>query len=157
MLVSLITLFIKHKFPDVKNISTEELTKLDQSKTLLVDARAEHEYEVSCIPGAVHLQFPTNSETVKTFLSDHLDSDTENIVCYCSLGYRSSVVARLIGQDLLDQNHIRVYNLEGSIFKWVNENREVMRRKSDEKVNYAHPFNYLWGTLGLNLSKWRWE
>lgn len=39
-----------------------------------------------------------------------------------------------------------VYNLEGSLFKWANENRPIVDRNGaiTEKV---HPYNSVWGKL----------
>jgi hypothetical protein len=48
--------------------------------------------------------------------------------------------------------NVKAYNLEGSIFKWSNENREL-----DGGDGGVHPFSYLWGGLGLQWSKWRWS
>ena len=158
MLVSLISRFLRYKFPDVSNISTEEVSHLDQDRTILVDTRKREEYDVSFIPRAVHLKFPATEEDVTKFVSDHVREDIENIVCYCSLGYRSSIVAGMFSKQLQEQNmtSIHVYNLEGSIFKWVNEGRAV-HNPSLETVHYSHPFNLMWGLLGLSLSKWKWS
>ena len=158
MIVSLISRFVKYKFPDVSNISTEEVSHLDQDKTILVDTRKKEEYDVSFIPRAVHLEFPASEDDVAKFVSEHVRDDTENVVCYCSLGYRSSIVAGLVTKHLKEHNmtNINVYNLEGSIFKWVNEDRPVLNTRL-ETVHYSHPFNIMWGLLGLSLSKWKWS
>ena len=39
-----------------------------------------------------------------------------------------------------------VFNLEGSIFKWANEGKELVDC-NNEKTQYCHPYNYLWGKL----------
>jgi len=77
----------------------------------------------------------------------NLDKETR-IVCYCSLGYRSSILAEKISKSGLE--NVKAYNLEGSIFKWANEN------KSLEGSQLVHPFSYVWGLLGLDFSKWQW-
>ena len=38
---------------------------------------------------------------------------------------------------------IKVYNLEGSIFKWANEKRLMIDHR-DRKTIYAHPFSTIW-------------
>ena len=39
----------------------------------------------------------------------------------------------------------RVYNLEGSIFKWANEHRPLVDRSGPASV--VHPYNRIWGRL----------
>ena len=39
-----------------------------------------------------------------------------------------------------------IYNLEGGIFQWACEQREIVNDKG-EKVNTVHPYNSLWGKL----------
>ena len=39
-----------------------------------------------------------------------------------------------------------IYNLEGGIFQWACEQREIVNDKG-EKVNTVHPYNPLWGKL----------
>ncbi len=37
-------------------------------------------------------------------------------------------------------------NLEGSIFKWANEGKELVDC-NNKKTECCHPYNYLWGKL----------
>ena len=60
---------------------------------------------------------------------------------YCSVGYRSARIADRLQQAGCD----RVYNLEGSIFKWANEKRPLYQ--SDRPTTIVHPYNPLWGQL----------
>ena len=162
MILSAIIYSIKKKFPSVKNITTDELSRKlgeDKSKILLLDARKKDEFDVSHIQQAQLLDFKSEKNQIKEFLeANKVNTADVEIVCYCSLGYRSSVLAKNIS-ELLEESkaseNIQVYNLEGSIFKWVNENK-LLTNQNGETVDYAHPFNYLWGALGLTLSKWKW-
>ena len=164
MILNLIVSLLKHKFPDVANITTGELHEVlstpDKEDTcLVVDTRQKSEVSVSAIKGARHLEFPASESDVRTFVEEHVTPETEMVVCYCSLGYRSSVVAHSLDTYLREkeeQKTINVYNLEGSIFKWVNEGREV-RSGGGEAATYCHPFSYKWGLLGLNIARWRWS
>lgn len=63
------------------------------------------------------------------------------IVVYCSVGYRSSRLAR----QLRTRGVKNVFNLEGSLFKWANEGRPVYR--GSERVQEVHPFDEDWGEL----------
>ena len=60
---------------------------------------------------------------------------------YCSVGYRSSILA----EKLQDLGFTRVYNLEGSIFKWANEGRPLAQDQTP--VQKVHPYNTDWGKL----------
>jgi 3-mercaptopyruvate sulfurtransferase SseA len=71
---------------------------------------------------------------------DTLASDTP-IVVYCSVGYRSAGVV----QALQAQGFSEVYNLKGSIFRWANEGRPVVR--NGEPVSAVHPYDASWGQL----------
>ena len=39
-----------------------------------------------------------------------------------------------------------LYNLEGSLFQWANENRELITC-SGHKTKFVHPYNAVWGKL----------
>lgn len=68
------------------------------------------------------------------------------------MGYRSSALA----QELLSEmrkpayeeikSKIRIYNLEGSIFKWANEGKDLEDNRG-RKTTVAHPYSSLWGNL----------
>ena len=47
---------------------------------------------------------------------------------------------------LKQSDGIGVYNLEGSIFKWANENRPMVDVK-DRKTIFTHPYNVVFGKL----------
>jgi len=113
----------------VKITSTAELQEKMDSKQrmVVVDCREEEEYGVSHIPGAVHLPFKASDSKVVEVLRREVGeaADTE-VICYCSVGYRSSVLARRL--DSLETEPplaVRPSNLEGSIFTWAAEGRQV--------------------------------
>jgi rhodanese-related sulfurtransferase len=94
------------------------------------------EYAVSHLPGAQRV-----SPTATTFPAlDTLSRDTP-IVVYCSVGYRSARIA----SRLRAQGFRTVSNLEGSIFRWANEGRTVVRDGSP--VRAVHPYDAAWGRL----------
>ena len=160
MFLWILSAWVKNKFPDVDNITTDELSeKVKHNNNLLVvDNRQQQEYNVSFINGAKLLEFPLTENVLTEFVEKNVSDETEEIICYCSVGYRSSVVAGQLGAILAEKkkDDVKVYNLEGSMFKWVNEDRPVTNVKS-ETVCYAHPYSYMWGMLGLNIWKWRWS
>lgn len=136
----LVKRWIRFQFPTVSSITPDELDQWLKSSTkpqpILIDVRSTREFSVS------HLQAARSIDLI----SAHKDLDgmfpkESPIVVYCSVGYRSAKVA----QRLQQQGYLNVFNLEGSIFQWVNEERPVY---SDEHVTtIVHPYNTLWGTL----------
>jgi rhodanese-related sulfurtransferase len=132
---------IRNRYPDVKQLQTTELqsrlTNPDSEPIILIDARAKEEFHVSHISGAKNI--PYNS---KDPLKHLINIKPENpIVVYCSVGYRSSILA----SKLQTLGFIEVYNLEGSIFKWANEGRPIVQGQT--RVHKVHPYDTHWGSL----------
>ena len=137
---NLLKLLITRQFPNVESITPQALAQWleDASKIqpILLDARSEAEYEVS------HLWHARRIDPDSPDLSAIADVSFETpIVVYCSVGYRSAAVA----SRLLQEGFSRVYNLEGSIFQWVNEGKAVY--KGEQITTVLHPYNWLWGKL----------
>lgn len=131
---------IRTRFPTVPQISSHELAAwLDDGHRmapLLLDVRQSEEFAVSHLPGAIRIDPAAERPT----LPKGVTFDTP-IVTYCSVGYRSSALARrLIALGFSD-----VSNLEGSIFQWANEGRLVVR--NGRPVREVHPFDPRWGRL----------
>ena len=131
---------IASKFPDVPTITTDSLAqRLDASgaeRPLLLDARSPEEYAVSHLPGARRV----NPDSAAVPRLDTLSTETP-IVVYCSVGYRSARVA----SRLRERGFTNVANLKGSIFRWANEGRSVVR--DGVPVRAVHPYDASWGTL----------
>ena len=88
-----------------------------------------------------------------------LDSQKQlDIICYCSVGYRSAKMAEII-QDKIHTSvkaneNVNVYNLEGSLFKWANEKRAMIDQQG-KKTIFCHPYSTIWGKfLDSDLRKW---
>lgn len=106
--------------------------------------REPKEYAVSHIEGAINISPKMSAEE---FLSTYGDLiGDRDIVFYCSVGRRSSIMAnRLIAQNPDDQ---KSYNLQGGIFQWHNQARPLMvsvPTGSDLPTRSVHPYNVLWG------------
>ena len=158
-----------------------------------MDCREAEEFKVSRLPGAINVPFSqfkmdlaqieaqdgnTKSasllvKTLETEIKNHLGrnpahEDEFDVVCYCSIGYRSSVMAEKILQ-LREDGHllsgIQPNNLRGSIFQWGSEGRDLIRSEpsiegnlhSETKVSTVHPYSRLWGSLALPFSLWQWD
>ena len=51
---------------------------------------------------------------------------------------------KLESQDM--KSDLKVYNLEGAIFKWANERKELMDPNGNS-TQFVHGFDRLWGML----------
>ena len=131
---------IHSDFPGVTQITPEELeVKLkgsDVLKPLLLDVREPEEYAVSHLPNAIRVQ--PGSDASEVLASIPKDA---SIVAYCSVGYRSSQLAK----RLMEEGFVNVVNLEGSIFEWANNGYSVER--NGNVVEQVHPYNAEWGEL----------
>ena len=134
---SLVNWEIRREFPDVPRISTSDLAaRLGnvREKPLLIDVRTKAEFDVSHLAGARRVEPGADPKTIS------LPKD-KAIVTYCSVGYRSAAFAK----KLRDFGFTRVENLEGSIFRWANENRPLMNEGG--RTDKVHPYNGVWGML----------
>lgn len=132
---------VRSAYPDVEHLSTDSLAALvsaDQRAVYIIDTRSRAEYDVSHIPGAIWID-----PGARTFPElNQLDKKTK-IVAYCSVGYRSSKIAR----RLIAAGHSDVANLDGSIFQWANEGRQLVDEEG--ATSTVHPYNERWGQLLL--------
>jgi rhodanese-related sulfurtransferase len=132
---NLLKRLIRLKFPSVQPVTTVELTEwLESAKVpdlIILDARSEAEYAVSHLQGAKCLEEITFDAI----------APVPKIVVYCSIGYRSAKVV----QQLQQAQFSNVFNLEGGIFQWANEQRPVF--KDGQSTQLVHPYNGAWGLL----------
>lgn len=138
------TASLKSRFPNVPTISTAELAAMDVSPIVL-DVREEKEFAVSHIAGAIRADNDASAQLQR--LGVNYDAP---IVVYCSVGYRSSLLA----EKLSRAGFTNVRNLEGSIFAWANEGRGLVNAHGE--ATGVHPFNIIWGRY-LARPKWRWK
>lgn len=134
---------VRTHHPDAPTITTERLGAwlADDARPppLLLDAREPEEYAVSHLPDAVRIDPGASVDALLTTVLS--DSAGRSVVVYCSVGARSGgVVQRLARAGLAD-----VYNLEGSLFRWANEERPLVR--GTEAVREVHPYSVTWGRL----------
>jgi rhodanese-related sulfurtransferase len=131
---------IAANYPDVPTITTDSLAERlandTRARPILLDARAPEEYAVSHLPGARRVDPDATSFPEL----DTLAQDTP-IVVYCSVGYRSARIASRLRQH----GFTNVVNLQGSIFRWANEGRTVVRENTP--VRAVHPYDASWGRL----------
>ena len=129
---------IRSEFPAVKRISTAELAAWLEDSTraqpVLLDVRTRPEFQLSHLRGARHVAPDAMASAIRL-------PKERPIVTYCSVGYRSGRFA----ERLRAAGFRNVMNLEGSIFRWANEGRELVC--DGRKVDKVHPYNRAWGLL----------
>jgi rhodanese-related sulfurtransferase len=129
---------VRERFPAVRQVTVDELEALLESPRppLLIDARAAEEYAVSHLRGAVRA-----ATVAEARAAIGAAGAERQVVLYCSVGYRSSRLARELAEAGIDG----VANLEGSIFAWANSGRPVVR--GGREVREVHPYDRKWGRL----------
>ncbi|PAA71410.1 hypothetical protein BOX15_Mlig025673g3, partial [Macrostomum lignano] len=160
---------IRAKFPGVSQLATEDLAESLQAaddgaaggsgKTLLLDSRAPEEFAVSHLPNAINVDYKDPAAALQIVR----ETSPRRVVCYCSVGYRSSSLAQQLSAELTDSSDAAasqspppsVANLEGSIFKWANESRPMVDG-SGRPTEFAHPYSSMWGRL-LRSELWKWD
>ena len=153
--------FYHRRFSDVKPMSSEELLELrgkckranenddgeappQQPPIVLVDARSAPERDVSMIPGAVSLgEF--EQDIVKKLPPD------ATVVVYCTIGYRSGVSARRLGEKHGIEGRIR--NLDGivsythAVGDNPDESIQLVNSETGESTNIVHIFGPTWNCV----------
>ncbi len=135
---------LRRKYPDVATITPGDLVEAG-SKVLLLDVRSREEYNVSRLPGAVWAEGDAVAQLRRIGIQS-----SRPIVVYCSVGLRSARLARILAQA----GYTNVRNLEGSIFGWANEGRDL--ENDAGATRGCHPFNVIWGRY-LERSRWSWK
>ena len=128
---------VRSEFPEVAPIDgdTLQLYRENESGTLLVDVRSEEGYASSHIPGALSL---SSGEAIRQHVAES-KVPIERLVVYGSVGTRSAEVIRELGTV----EGIRVFHLEGGLFRWANEGRARVDA-SGEAAEKVHPYNSVW-------------
>jgi rhodanese-related sulfurtransferase len=128
------------KFRDVRQVSPTELVAWmrdpNRPPPLLVDARPAAQYAQSHIQGAVLLD-PTQPDITRL---QRVSRDIP-IVVYDGPG----VIGAAMVSPLVDQGYTRVSNLEGGLFRWVNEGHAVV--SDTGPATTVAPINWGWGRL----------
>ena len=126
----------------------------DRNKFLVLDAREVDEFSVSHIKGAKRVD-PSiwHSAFMNKFGAA---AKGKTVVIYCSVGERSSKLAKYVQKSLMQKGANAVYNLQGGIFKWHNEQRSLL---TDAKgsTSFVHPYDKHWGQLVKRSDKLRYS
>lgn len=118
---------------EVPNVSVATVQQAEN--ILYLDAREREEFEISHIPGAIWVGY----DDFDISRVEGLDED-QQIVVYCSVGYRSGKVAA----QLQDSGFANVENLYGGIFEWSNQGLPLVD-SSEVKTQKVHGYGPTWG------------
>jgi rhodanese-related sulfurtransferase len=132
-------------YPSVAQLQPAQFAKLmqDPSKVVVFDVREQAEFDVSHLPGAIRV---SPSIWTSQFMSRFGEAAKgRTAVFYCSVGVRSSKLARQVGDRLKAGGAEAVYNLQGGIFRWHNEARPMVANSGPTKQ--VHPYDAHWGQL----------
>ena len=122
----------KESFPDVEDIDPEKAMRLARAgKAVLVDVRTKEEQKVSMLPEAIR-------DT--RFLEDSSKYEEKTVIGYCTISYRSGILA----EKLADRG-ISMLNLRGGILAWVHEGGKVYHQ--GETTKRVHVYGTKWNLL----------
>ena len=156
--------FYHSKFDDIPTL-TSEYYLLHKDSYLLVDVRSQAEQNVSMIPNAITLeQFESRMKKRQrnAFLNsgeNHFDHDTQTVVTYCTIGYRSGLEGRRLRDEY--NLHGKVMNLDGivcythacsaalpAIDAYIEESQQfLVDPKSKESTLKVHVFGSTWNCV----------
>ncbi|XP_062501342.1 uncharacterized protein LOC134178480 [Corticium candelabrum] len=147
--LNVVTRGIRYQLSDVEQMSTSDLQSLmetQRDRIVVLDTRSEEEYRVSHVKGAIRIDPNVRSWRDVCALVPNIE-DKDKIVAYCSVGYRSSVVVARLQRHMQGSDNVpQMFNLEGSLFKWANEERPMVNSHDDPTL-YCHPYNAMWGMM----------
>ncbi|XP_072909179.1 uncharacterized protein [Hemitrygon akajei] len=116
------------------------------------DVRSPAEYEVSHLEGAIRVD-PQTTDMEKVVKELGLAGSPERtVVCYCTVGYHASQMAQKLSEVWARDSGPsvpvmpEVYNLDGGLRKWSQENRPMVDGSS-HLTSQVHPYSQLWDQL----------
>jgi sodium/bile acid cotransporter 7 len=121
----------KKDFPDIPDITANDAMELIKAgKAVFVDTRKQKEMEVSTLPNAV---------TKEAFLKDPQKYGKKTVIGYCTISYRSGILAQKLSKD-----GIRMFNLKGGILAWVLEGGKIYDQNGEtRRIHvYGKKWNY---------------
>lgn len=129
-------------YKSVKHISRQKLMAALQTKDkgnyLIFDVREKDEFAVSHIKDAKLLLPSTWKSSFFKKYGEQIKG--KQIIFYCSVGVRSTKMAKYLEQSLKEQGAKEIYNLEEGIFGWANQGAPLYKfdengRATETKLN----------------------
>ena len=119
----------KKEFPEVQDVDPQEAMQLSNTeKVVFIDVRKPDEQSVSHLPGAITADFfLENPEKYNDYIK----------IGYCTISYRSGILAQKI-----NQKGIPMYNLRGGLLAWVHDGGKVYN--GVDETHRIHVFSREW-------------
>lgn len=146
---------VRRDYPAVGQLASDKLISAINRRSIVVDeghsdreivlfdVRESSEFAVSHIQGAIRVDPGIwTSDFIKKY---GRNIDDKIVIFYCSVGVRSSKLAKASQRELLHQGAKHVYNLEGGIFYWHNLSLPLVNQNGPTR--FVHPYNSKWGKL----------
>ncbi len=133
----------RRDYPDVSHVTTQQVEDWladTKGQTLLFDVREPGEFAISHLSGAINLSPSASAAESESTELKGVPKD-RRIVLYCSVGVRSSKMARLLNEA----GYTNVHNMAGSIFQWANDGRAL--KNANGPATTVHPYDQRWGQL----------
>ncbi len=124
----------RQSFAEVPDQNMESLKALKKDKLCFIDVREEKEKKVSIIKNAIDKA---------TYIKNKDQYIDHKIIVYCTIGYRSGLVARELLKERKD-----VYNLRGGILAWINDGGVLVNDKKETKE--VHVYGVKWNIVPEN-------
>ncbi|CAI5795163.1 tRNA uridine(34) hydroxylase-like [Podarcis lilfordi] len=156
---SLVIKWVKGLFPGVEVVTTETLQQWMKEKPeelIILDTRTSAEFDVSHLPGAILV--PPEADALLEFFKTRLapgreeEGPSKPIICYCTVGYRSSMAAELLGSYFSREAgktcmaSPKIYNVCGGLVAWAVERRQMVD-KQERPTSVVHPYSPTWAKL----------
>jgi rhodanese-related sulfurtransferase len=128
------------QFPTIAHIAPASASNLIAAgDAVLVDARQQDEFAVSNIAGAIRVDPDSPADDVRARVGDVAG---KTVIVYCTVGYRSSLLALRAQQALMAAGATSVANLRGGIFAW--RNADMPLQSNGAATSRVHPFGPEW-------------
>jgi len=139
-------------YPALSHVSRDTVAaRLNDTTQIIFDTRPMKEFSVGHLKGAYQLDPSTKASA----LLSRFDVVDKDVVVYCSVGRRSSILGDAVQAELLKAGARSVQNMEGGVFAWANDERPLMNALGT--TNFVHPYNAFWGRLIKNKDHVRYR
>ena len=119
-------------FSGIGEVSADSLMVwMNSGEVVIVDVREPAEREVSRLPNSI------TTKELESFLEGH---DDQQIVIYCTIGYRSGKFTRS-----LKNKGVKAYNLAGGIIAWVHHGGPI--EHDGNPMRRVHVYGKKWNLL----------